>query len=180
MNAFIRATAASVLMLWGIAAAEQRAPDRDRAQAAAFEVMNAARYATLVTVGPDGHPQARIVDPLLAPDRTIWIATNPRSRKVGEIRRDSRVTLLFFNPAASEYVTVIGRARAVTDPKTKAARWKAEWAPFYKGGAEGPDFLLYEVRPSRLVASSARLGLANDPQTWKPVIIEMNTKGDPR
>lgn len=148
------------------------APDRERARAAAYEVMAAARYATLVTIGRDGHPQARVVDPLIAPDRSIWIATNPRSRKVGEIRRDSRVTLLFFNAAASEYVTVVGRARPVTDAGTRAARWKAEWEPFYGNRHEGPDFLLIEVRPTRFEASSARHGLANDPETWAPVTIE--------
>ena len=162
------------------AAADPPAPvDRERAQAAAFDVMKAARYGTLVTLGADGHPQARIVDPLLGADRTIWIATNPLTRKVGEIRRDARVTLLFFNAAANEYVTVHGRASAAADAATRAARWKPEWAPFYKTRSEG-DFLLIEVRPSRYEISSARLGFANDAKTWKPVVVDVGVTSTPR
>jgi general stress protein 26 len=160
-------------MAASLALAKQDAPvvDHERARAAAFEVMKAARFGTLVTLGRDGHPQARIVDPLLGADRTFWIATNPLTRKVEEIRRDARVTLLFFNAAAMEYVTVHGRARAVSDAATKAARWKPEWEGFYKNRHEGADFMLFEVRPIRYEVASARLGLANDAKTWKPVIV---------
>jgi hypothetical protein len=74
-----------------LGAKEEPPAARERALAAAYEVMNASRYAALVTRGKDGYSQARIVDPLLGPDRTIWIATNPLTRKVEEIRRDGRV-----------------------------------------------------------------------------------------
>lgn len=47
------------------------APDRSAILAAARELMGKARYCTLVTVGPEGHPQARIVDPL-APEKEDW------------------------------------------------------------------------------------------------------------
>ena len=159
-----------------LGAKEEPPAARERALAAAYEVMNAARYAALVTRGKDGYSQARIVDPLLGPDRTIWIATNPLTRKVEEIRRDGRVTLIFFNAAAMEYVTVHGRAWAVSDAATKAARWKPEWAKFYSNRQKGTDFELLEVRPVRYEVSSARLGFANDPKTWKPVIIEVGGK----
>lgn len=51
----------------------------------ALSLMQRARYATLVTVGDSGQPQARIADPR-APesDMTIWVATNPLTRKVNE------------------------------------------------------------------------------------------------
>src|SRR5687767_964802 len=100
------------------------APTSAQIRSAAAEVMKLARYCTLVTVGLDGQPQARIIDPLTGVGTSIWIATNPQTRKVQEIQRDSRVTLLFFNAAASEYVTVLGHAAVVTDSTTKAAHWK--------------------------------------------------------
>ena len=159
-----------------LAAKEEPPVDRARAISAAFEVMKSARYAALVTRGKDGFSQARIVDPLLGADHTIWIATNPLTRKVEEIRRDGRVTLIFFDAAAKEYVTVHGRAWTVADAATKAARWKPEWQGYYKNRYEGADFELVEVRPVRYEVSSARLGFANDAKTWKPVIVEMNGK----
>ena len=90
-----------------------------------------------------------------------------------EIERDSRVTLTFFNVAANEYVTVFAKAGVVSDAARKAAHWKAEWRPFYKQQTRGSDFMLFEVRPFRLEISSPRHRLANDPQTWRPVVLDL-------
>jgi len=142
--------------------------------AAAFDVMRAARYCTLITIGADGQPQARIVDPLIVEkEGAIWIATNPLTRKVEEIKRDPRVTLMFFNAAANEYVTVHARAGIVTDPSRKAAHWKTDWKPFYKEASRGTDFMLFEVKPFTLEVSSPRHKLNNDPATWRPVIVNV-------
>jgi general stress protein 26 len=161
-------------LLIAIALWQPSAPTPAQIRSAAFDVMKAARYCTLVTIGDDGHPQARIVDPLIAEtEGAIWIATNPSSRKVKEIENDPRVTLTFFNGGASEYVTLVGSATVVTDADRKAAHWKAEWQPFYKQQSRGPDFMLFEVKPSRLEVSSARHRLVNDPGTWLPVILDL-------
>jgi general stress protein 26 len=155
-------------------ASQAPAPSSAQIQAAAFDVMRTARYCTLITIGEDRRPQSRIVDPLIAESEgAIWIATNPLSRKVKELERDPRVTLTFFNAAANEYVTVLGRARPVTDPARKAAHWKNEWQPFYKQQSSGPDFMLFEVRPTRFEVSSERHKLTNHPQTWRPVILDL-------
>src|SRR6188472_3556394 len=99
-------------------------PPRAEVIAAARDVIQKAHYCTFVTIGEDGQPQARLVDPL-APDAafTIWIATNPLTRKVDQIRRDPRVTLLCFDATTSSYVTVLGRAGLVTAAAEKRAHW---------------------------------------------------------
>lgn len=149
-------------------------PSRAQVIAAAKTIMQVARYTTLMTVGPDGQPQARIVDPFLPDsDLTIWIATNPLTRKVAEIRRDPRVTLLYFSPSTFEYVTVIGTAAVNTDSREKASHWKAEWATMYHDQNRGDDYLLLRVRPTRLEVVSARQGMRNDPKTWRPVIVDV-------
>ena len=136
--------------------------------------METARYATLVTIGDNGQPQARIVDPFVPDtDFAIWIGTNPLTRKVTEIRRDARVTLLYFNAAAAEYVTVVGAATLVADSAEKARHWKPEWAAFYRDGPGGDGYLLIRVQPARLEVVSPRHGLVNDPTTWRPVLLEM-------
>jgi general stress protein 26 len=149
-------------------------PPRAEVIAAAKDMMQTARYSTLVTIAEDGQPQARIVDPF-APesDFTVWIATNPLTRKVTEIGRNPRVTLLYFNAAAAEYVTVHGIAALVTDAAVKARHWKEEWAAFYKDGPRGDAYLLIRVRPTRLELVSPRHRLMNDPKTWRPVILDL-------
>ncbi len=142
--------------------------------AAARDIMQAARYCTLITIGADGRPQARIVDPFPPDsDLTIWIATNPLTRKVQDIRRDARVTLLYFSAATSEYVTVLGTAAPDTSAQAKAGHWKSVWASLYKKQNRGDDYLLLRVKPSRLEVVSIRRGISNDPKTWRPVSVDI-------
>ncbi|MDZ4673115.1 MAG: pyridoxamine 5'-phosphate oxidase family protein [Gemmatimonadota bacterium] len=147
-------------------------PDHDGIREAAREIMAAARYATLGTLGPDGNPQARVVDPF-APDSNfvVMVATNARSRKTAEIATNPQVSLLYFDAAGGSYVTVIGRAELVGDPAIKAQWWKEEWAAFYQDRNLGDDYLLIRVRPTRLEISSERHGIRNDSLTWRPTLI---------
>jgi len=147
--------------------------DRSVILKAAGELMGKARYCALVTVGPDGHPQARVVD-AFAPeaDMTVWIATNPVTRKVAEIGKDPRVTLYYFDPAGPGYVTLLGKAELVSDAAEKAKRWKEDWAAFYADKNRGDDYLLIRVRPSRLEIVSYAHGLLNDPKSWRPIAVE--------
>jgi PPOX class probable F420-dependent enzyme len=144
---------------------------------AAREVMRNARYCALITIGDDGQPQARVVDPILPDsDLTVWIGTNPLTRKVGQIRKDSRVTLFYFDPAGPGYVTVLGTAVLVNTSADKAKHWKDEWASIYKGGRGGDDFLLVRVKPRRLEVVSYKAGLVGDPKTWLPTSIDIPQK----
>lgn len=141
---------------------------------AAREVIDSARYATLVSLGPDGHPQARIMDPFSpGPDFTILAATNARSRKAAELAADPRVTLLYFDRAGGSYVTIHGLVELVRDSATRAQFWKEDWAAFYEDRNLGEDYLLIRVRPFRLEISSERHGIRNDAVTWRPVIITL-------
>ena len=99
-------------------------PDRAAVIKVATGIMQRARFCTLVTIGADGHPQARIMD-AFPPDAqmVVWMATTPVSRKVAEIRKDPRVTVSCFDANSMGYVTLLGRAALVTDPAEKAKRW---------------------------------------------------------
>ena len=167
----------TAIMLPALVVAQSSAPaqpSRTQALAAARDVVQGAVYCTLVTIGENGHPQARIVEPTEPDDSfTIWIGTNPLTRKVNEIRRDPRVTLLYFHAATSSYVTVLGRATIVTDTDEKVRRWKKSWAPFYSNGPGGDEFLLLRVTPTRLEISSPSRKMNNDPNTWLPIVIDL-------
>jgi general stress protein 26 len=144
---------------------------------AAREVARKARYATFITIGPEGQPQARIVD-ALGPDEdfAVWIGTNPATRKVAEIAKDPRVTITFFEPSMPAFVTLIGTATVVTDPSVRAKHWKESWAPFYKNESRGADFALLKFVPHRLEIVSEKDGFVNEPATWRPVTVDFPAK----
>jgi general stress protein 26 len=138
--------------------------------ATAREIMASARYCALITLDSSGSPQARTLDPF-APDENmvVWLGTNPRSRKVAQIRRNPRVTLYYFDREERAYVTISGIARLVNDPIEKAKRWKDEWKDFYPDRAN--DYLLIAVTPGKLELVSVKKGIVGDPKTWKPPSI---------
>ncbi|MCC7242314.1 MAG: pyridoxamine 5'-phosphate oxidase family protein [Acidobacteria bacterium] len=149
-------------------------PPRAQVISAAAGIMQAAHFATLITIGEDGQPQARIVDPFIPEaDLTIWIATKPITRKASQIRRDPRVTLLYFDTTVFEYVTVFGKAELVADSAEKARLWKDQWGGLYKDKNHGSDYALIRVRPWRLEVVSPSHGLRGDSTTWRPVILDL-------
>lgn len=167
----LRAWILLFLMLPALPAAQGQ-PSRSQILAGGRDIIQKAGYCSFITAGEDGHPQARIVDPL-GPDEnfTFWIATNPLTRKVDQIRRDPRVTLLCFDAATASYATVLAKAAIVTDAGEKARHWKAAWTPFYPAGATGADVVLIRLAPSRLEVVSVARGLEPDPRTWLPLAV---------
>ena len=130
--------------------------------------MKTARYCALITLDSTGRPHARTMDPFPPEeDMVVWLGTNPKSRKVAEIRRNHRVTLYYFDREDQAYVTISGRARIVSDPKEKAKHWKDEWKDFY------PDrqYLLIAVAPERLEVISVKQGIIGDSITWTPPAV---------
>ena len=143
---------------------------RDRLVSAAREIMTTVRYCALITIDRAGNAQSRTMD-ALAPgeDNVVWLVTNPRSRKVSEIRRHPRVTLYYFDRENQAYVTIQGIARLVNDGAEKTRHWKDEWTPFYPN--RNRDALLIGVRPIRLEVVNIKKGIVGDPQTWKPPTV---------
>jgi len=148
------------------------AANRAHILSSAKKLMEKARYCALITIGDDGQPQARVVDPFL-PDESmaIWIATNPASRKIAQIKKDARVTLYYLNPNNSGYVTILGKADLVDAMAEKEKHWKEAWSFLYKDKYRGDDFTLIRVRARRLEIVSYPDRLINDPKTWRPVQV---------
>ena len=164
--------ASSIPVLESFAAPQER----DRILQVATEIMEAARYCALITLGEDGQPQARAMDAFHPDaDMTVWLATNPATRKVEQIRRDPRVTLFYLAPDASGYVTMAGTAHLVDEPEAKARWWKEEWEAFYTDRDRG--YLLIRVEPEWLEVVSEADGISGDPTTWEPPRVAFGPAG---
>lgn len=164
---------AAILLAPLFAQAQAAAPQREAVLKAARDVIAAARYATLATIDDlGGYPYTRIVDPFdPEADFTIWIGTNVETRKLQQIARNPRVSLLYFDAPRQHYVAITGSATIVRDPAEKARRFKPEWKGFYENGGAGDDYVLIRVSPMRLEIVAESLGMRNDPVTWQPVTV---------
>jgi len=158
---------------------ETQQPSREAIIEAAEGIMGAAGNCALVTIGSDGAPQARMMNPFPAEeDLSVWMATNRDTRKVAEMRADARVTLIYFDGDDPGYATLVGRVRLVDDPAEKQGRWKDAWSSYYPGGPEDPSYLLMEFVPDRLEVVSVKHDIAADPLAWKAAVVEFERRAE--
>lgn len=149
-----------------------RAQDNEEAQyepdtliSAAKELMKTARYCALITLDKYGHPQVRTMDPFPPEDNmVVWLGTNTNSRKVKEIRNDSRVSLYYEAPDATGYVVIQGRAYLKDDPENITKHWKEEWDRFYPD--KSSMFMLIKVVPEKLEIIDYTNDINASPLTW--------------
>src|SRR5713101_6869761 len=132
----------------------------DELIAAAREIISTARFCALITQGTHGRAHARTMDPFPPDDHlVIWFGTNPKSRKVAEIRRHRVVTLYYFD----------------RDSPEKAKHWKDDWKAFYPDREKG--YLLIAVTPQVLEVVNEKKGIVGDAELWTPPTVRFSTGG---
>ncbi len=136
--------------------------------------MGAAGTCALITLDEKDLPMVRVMDPFLPDsDFTVWLGTNPKSRKVNQIKNNPNVTLYYLDSDGSGYVVIHGIAQLVDEPKEKEKRWKVEWEAFYPNRTE--DYLLIKVSPEWMEVISYSRGIVGDPTTWQPPVVRFDS-----
>jgi len=134
------------------------------------EMISNCYYGSFITIDQNGQPKTRVMEPF-APDENmeIWMATNPQSRKVKEIKNNSKTTLHYFDKNNMGYVSFYGNAYIINDDSIKATKWKKGWERFYKNQKE--DYMLIRFIPQSLELISISKGYTGNEKSWKPHIV---------
>lgn len=129
--------------------------------------IEATAFVSLITLDNKAQPRARVME-FFQPDETfeIWMGTNPKSRKVAQIKNNSTTTLHFFDQSKMAYVSLMGKAYIVNDEKTKASKWKDGWEKFYPNKTS--DYMLIRFVPEKLEFIGIVKGFTGDKDTWAP------------
>lgn len=98
-------------------------------------------------------------------DFVVWLATNPNSRKVKEIKKNETVTL-YYQDGENGYVSLYGKATLVNDQFEKDKHWKDDWSAYYPNRKEA--YLLIKIVPTKLEVISYKRGINGDAKTWQP------------
>ena len=126
----------------------------------------------MVTIDKEGQPKVRVMEPFTPDDNyEIWLATNPKSRKVQQIKNNPKSTVNFFNKTELSYVSLMGNAFIVNDEDIKSQKWKAGWEQHYKNKKE--DYLLIRFVPESLELVSYTKGYTGDKITWTPDQVQL-------
>jgi len=130
---------------------------------AARSLMLRSDFVCLSTLEADGFPDTRLVFNLLKMRADVlgsgpamlpeafgnWLGTNTSSRKMAQLRKDSRLCLYFSDTATFEGLSLQGTAEEVFDPAIREVIWMNGWEMYYPGGREGGDFSLLRFHPLR-------------------------------
>jgi general stress protein 26 len=140
---------------------------------AAREIMAEAELCALVTLDDSNSPMVRVMSPFLPEDDfTVWLGTNPKSRKVNQIKKNPNVTLYYLAQDASGYVVIRGKAQLVDDQEEKDNRWKEEWKAFYANKTD--SYLLIKVKPRQMEIVSYKHGILGDEESWTPPVVNFD------
>ena len=138
----------------------------------ANEIIESSYYCTLVTIDKEGQPKVRIMEPFKPDDKyEIWLATNPKSRKVQEITNNSKSTVNYFDKTELSYVSLMGNSFIVNNEAIKSQKWKEGWEQHYKNKKE--DYLLIRFVPESLELVSYTKGYTGDKITWAPDQVQL-------
>ena len=111
--------------------------DEERLLQLARKLIDDLTFCVAATQGEDGNISARVIQPMrLQRDWTVNTNTNRRCRKVREIERTGRMTLLYEHDQDKSYVCLVGKAEIVEDLELK----RSVWTPgHYRWNPEGPE-----------------------------------------
>jgi general stress protein 26 len=137
----------------------------------ARQIIDSAYYGTLITFDASGDAKARVMEPF-SPENNfvIYLATNPKSRKVNEIKQNNKATLHYFDKPSMGYVSLYRTVELVNDKKTKQHYWKKGWERFYKD--QDKNYLLIRFTPKYLEMISITKGFTGDKETWMPSRVD--------
>jgi general stress protein 26 len=135
-------------------------------------------YCFFITQGESGSPNARLMQPYEPEaDMTVWLGASPRARKIRDLRRNNEVTLAFFDPRETGYVTLQGTAEVVENLELRRKYWRVYWNDFYPGGPESDDYVLIKFTPNRIEMMNFAQKVMPQPYGLRPAILRREGKG---
>ena len=145
---------------------------KDQLLDVARTLIRTTEYCFFITEGGDRHPNARIMQPYEPEkDFTIYFGASPRSRKVREVRKQSNVTLAFYNQQETAYLTLLGTSSIVEDVATRRKYWRSNWNDLFPGGPESDDYVLIKFVPDKLEMMNYAHQAMPQPYSLHPTVL---------
>jgi pyridoxamine 5'-phosphate oxidase len=115
-----------------------------------WQIIDSIPYPMLVTLcDDDGFPQSRPMHLIEHNLHTLWFATSRASRKVRQIRKNPKVSVLFVDSTRYNYAEFYGFARIVEDRERQKSLWRNDWEEDWPDGPSDPDYVLIRVEGLR-------------------------------
>ena len=105
------------------------------------------RIAMLTTAAPDGSFDSRpmATQKMEEFDGTVWFLTQAGSGKLGEIKDDAHVSLIYADSGDAKYVTLKGTASTSRDKAKIHEMWNPMYKAWFPEGEEDPNIMVLRV-----------------------------------
>ncbi len=144
----------------------------------ARSIVDEVTFCVAVTQAEEGGANARVVQPMrVQDDWTVNIITNRRCRKVREIERTGRLTLLYQHDQRRAYVCLAGRAQIVDDVELKRSTWTPAHDRWNTGGPEDPATVFMRLSTERIELWSAADGVMPEPEGYSAAVLVRHSDG---
>lgn len=152
--------------------------DTERLLGLARQLVDGTAYCVAATVAEGGGANARILQPLkVQDDWTVNVLTNLRCRKVREVERSGRLTLLYQSDDGRSYACLAGPAEVVEDRALKRAIWSPAADRWNSGGPENPATVFIRLKTDRIELFSVAAGVTPEPQGYSAGVLVRDADG---
>jgi general stress protein 26 len=104
-------------------------------------LMNRAKICMLGTNGEDGHPNIKAMMNLKHEGlKKIWFSTNTSSRRVQQLRKDSRTCVYYVDEQNFKGLMLVGTIEILQDSESKKMLWFGGAEKYYPLGVQDPDY----------------------------------------
>ncbi|MDQ3738211.1 MAG: pyridoxamine 5'-phosphate oxidase family protein [Actinomycetota bacterium] len=110
-------------------------------------------------------------------DLVLSFGTSPRSRKVADIHRTGRATIVAEVQERFAYVSISGVATVVDDETARRRLWIEELATFFTDGPLGDDFVIVRFHAERVEVMDFSEDVTPDPFGLVPAVLVRNGDG---
>jgi general stress protein 26 len=146
--------------------------DTERLLELARRLVGELTFCVAATQGENGDTSARIVQPRpLGDDWTVDVLTNRRCRKVREIERSGRMTLVYQHDQDRSYVCLTGPTEIVEDRELKRSTWTPAHYRWNPSGPEDPATVYARLHAHRVELWSAVHDVLPEPQGYSAAVL---------
>jgi general stress protein 26 len=146
--------------------------DTEQLLSLARRIVEDATFCVAATASEDAGANARVVQPMkVQDDWTVNVITNRRCRKVREIERSGRLTLLYQTGDQRSYACLAGPAEIVEDRELKRATWTPTHDRWNPGGPDDPATVFMRLKTQRIELWSAVDGVTPKPEGYSAAVL---------
>jgi general stress protein 26 len=142
--------------------------------AGAAKTIESARYCWLATAAENGlvnmRPMGRLMHDAGEDEWTIRFITDARTRKVADMRRAGRVTIIFQHDPDDAFVTLIGKATLCESESEVGGRWKDAYGAYFPTEQDRANAIFVKVDIERMELWIR--GVTPEPYGMRATIIE--------